>query len=67
MAEDMYEQTPDIFMELRKNFRYQICFEEPRLGNDSENDICYAFGSHSEEGEYCDIEQKHYHLLPESR
>ena len=66
MVEAMYEQTPEFFMKSRKNFRYHICLEEPRVGRDFENDIFYAFGSHSEESEYCDIEQKHYHLLLES-
>ena len=28
---------------------------------------CYAFGSHSEESEYCDLQRKHHHLLLESR
>ena len=62
----MYEQTPDIFMKFRKNFRYLICLEQPRVEKDFENDICYAFGLHSEESEYCDIEQKHYNLLESS-
>ena len=66
MVEAMYEQTPEFFMKFRKNFRYHICLEEPRVGKDFENDICYAFGLHSEESEYCNIEQKHYHLLLES-
>ena len=59
----MYEQTPEFFKKFLRNFRYHICLEEPRVGKDLENDICYAFGLHSEQSEYCYIEQKHYQLL----
>ena len=65
MVEAMYEQTPEFFMKFRKNFDYHICLEEPRVEK-FENDICYAFGLYSGESEYCDIEQKYYHLLLES-
>ena len=48
-VEAMYEQSPEFFMKFWKNFRYHICFQEPRVGKDFEKDICYAFGLHSEE------------------
>ena len=67
MVGAMYEQRPEFFMKFRIKFRYQICLEEPRgSGGYFGNKICYAFHLHSEESEYCDIEQKHYHLLLES-
>ena len=59
----MYRQTHDFFIKFLKNFRYQIPLEERRVKEDFKNDIFYAFGWHSEESEYSDIEQKNYHLL----
>ena len=67
MVEAMYEQTPEFFIRFRKNFRYQFCLEEPRVGKDFENDICSALGLHSKESEYCDLEQKHYLLESSSQ
>ena len=66
MVEALYQQTPEFFMKVGKNFSYHICLEGPRVGKDFENDICYALGLNSEESEYCDIEQKHYLLLESS-
>ena len=66
MVEAMYEQTPEFCMQFRKHSRYHVCLEELRVGKDLENEICCVLGLHSEESEYCDIEQKHYHLLLES-
>ena len=45
MVDAMYEQTPEFFMKFRKNFRYHICLEEPRVGKDFENGhlLCFWF------------------------
>lgn len=59
----MYEQSPHFFMKYRKDFRYYIYFEEPRLGIDFEDDVCYAYGLHSKKNEYCSIKERHFHVL----
>ena len=67
MVEAMHEQHPDYFKQHRKNFRYLVMENEPKLGRDFLSDSNYAFGIHSSTSDYlCGFEkQRHYHVLYE--
>ena len=56
----MYNWTR-FFMNFRKDFWYHIYFEEKCVGQDFENDLCYA-STNCKKAEYCHMERKHYYF-----
>ena len=65
MVEAMFERSPDYFKQFRKNFRFSLLREKPKLGVDFQSDMVLAFGLHSptHDGFCNDLSHNHYHVL----
>ena len=65
MVEAMHEQHPDYFKQHRKNFRYLVLENEPRIGLDIPSGSNYAFGIHASTSDHlCGFDKpSHYHVV----
>ena len=65
MVEAMHEQHPDYFKQHRKNFRYPVLENEPRIVLDISSGSNYAFGIHAATSDHlCGFDKpSHYHVL----
>ena len=65
MVEAKHEQHPDYFKQHRKNFRYLVLENEPRIGLDIPSGSNYAFGIHASTSDHlCGFDKpSHYHVF----
>lgn len=67
MVEAMFERSPDYFKQFRKNFRFFLYKEKPKVGVDFPVDVVISIGLHSpvHDGLCNALKDCHYHVLAE--
>lgn len=65
MVEAMYERSPEYYKQFRKNFRFFIYKEKPKLGVDFPQNAVVSIGLHSPVHDlFCNaLSENHYHVL----